>query len=422
MATEGLRLEQAPPLSIPLRFFLVAPVALVVAGALLVWGGDTLIWTRFGATTAALLHLGTLGFLASVMLGALYQMIPVVAGAPVPIVRSAHVVHVALVLGVGALVLGFAAASHLGMLVAAAALGSTFVLFVAPVAVALARAPTKSATVHGMRLAVTGLVALVTLGVLMALARSSGAPTPRYAGWMSAHIALGLVVWVGGLLTAVSFQVVPMFYLTPSFPRWAERAIVGSVALSLVATLVAVAANLGDRFTAFAALPGALGVFVLHPLATLRGIRRRRRKRPDPSLRFWQAGLGFGLLAFPGALAAVLADDSRWPVLFGWLVVWGWAGLIVHGMLTRIVPFLVWFHRFSALVGRAPVPPMRRLLPDSFARTGLGLHLATLLAGAAALGLGSSLLTRIAGVGLALTGVSLAASILRVLSHGRVSA
>ena len=67
------------------------------------------------------------------------------------------------------------------------------------------------------------------------------------------------------------------------------------------------------------------------------------------------------------------------------VAIWGWAGLIVHGMLHRIVPFLAWFHELSPLVGKTAVPSARGLLPDARTRLGLGLHLASLLAGSAAI-------------------------------------
>ena len=43
--------------------------------------------TSWAPTSLALAHLGTLGMLGMVMLGALYQMTPVVAGSPVPRIR-----------------------------------------------------------------------------------------------------------------------------------------------------------------------------------------------------------------------------------------------------------------------------------------------------------------------------------------------
>jgi hypothetical protein len=107
------------------------------------------------------------------------------------------------------------------------------------------------------------------------------------------------------------------------------------------------------------------------------------------------------------AVAAQLLPQPRWGLLFGWLAIWGWAGMIVHGMLTRIVPFLVWFHRFAPLVGRAPVPSVRQLLPDRWTRLGFGLHLATLTAGVAAILVVGDALARLTGAGLLATAASL---------------
>jgi hypothetical protein len=418
MSTAGLRLEQAPPLSIPISFFVTAPFALIIAGGLLALNGAALITTRFAGTTAALVHLTTLGFFAMVMLGALYQMIPVVAGAPVPAVRSAHGVHVALVAGLGSLVIGLWTSSRLALMLAAGLLGAGFLVFLFLTGVALARAPAKSATVHGMRVAVSGLVVLAALGITMAVLRGSGTPAPGYAGWMSAHIAIGFLVWIGGLISSVSFQVVPMFYLTPSFPRWAERAIVASVALTLLLVTGTVAVGADPLWIAVGAVPAWLGVLVLHPIIALRAIAKRRRPRTDPSLWFWRAGLLAGLIAAPAGAVAVSADDFRVPLLFGWLLLFGWGGLVIHGMLTRIVPFLVWFHRFSTRIGKQRVPSMRELLPDRYARVGLGVHLSTLGLGAVGIATGIDAVARAAGVGIALTGAALLVSIGRVLRAG----
>lgn len=419
MATNGLRLEQAPPLSIPVSFFLVAPAALSVAGAVLVWSGAPLLATRFAGATAALVHLGTLGVLAAVMLGALYQMIPVVAGAPVPAVRMAHAVHAALVAGGGSLVFGLFVGSRPALLAGAGLLTAAFVGFLLPISIALVRAPTRSTTVSGMRLAVASLYVLLTLGVLMALSRGSGAAAPRYSGWMAAHIGVGFCVWIGGLIAAVSFQVVPMFYLTASLSRWLQRTLVGLVAATLGLVLVLAVLGSDPSSVALAAAPAAASVWVVHPLATLVLIRRRRRRRSDPSLWFWNTGLGAALACLPLGLAAAYGEDFRWPVLFGWVVLFGWAIMIVHGMLTRIVPFLVWFHRFSHRVGKEPVPSMRQLLPEAHAKLGFGLHAGTLLFGVLAITTGVDLLARATGAGLVLTAAALFASVLRVLRHGR---
>ncbi|MBI3201825.1 MAG: hypothetical protein HYZ29_09810 [Myxococcales bacterium] len=417
MSMAGLRPEQGPPLAIPASFFLTAPVAVIVAGALLAAQGSSLLLTRFAGTTVALAHLGTVGLMASVMIGALYQMIPVVAGAPVPLVRAAHAVHAGLVLAVAALAWGFASETRVAVVGGAGLLSLVFMLFLGPVALALSRAPVRGPTVAGMRIAVLGLALVVALGVWLGHARGSGVPSPRYASLQLVHLTTGLVIWIGGLIAGVSFQVVPMFYLAPTFPRAVTTTLVSGFGLGLAAMVAAPIARVSPDQVALGALPAALAAWLVHPLATLWMIRRRRRKRPDVSLAFWKAGLVSALGLVPGSVLVVLSDDLRLPVAFAWLALWGWGAMIVHGMLGKIVPFLVWFHRFSKRVGTAPVPSMKQLLPDRLPRIGFWLHLLTLLLGLAAIATGVDVIARVTGLGLCATGAAMFVSVLRPLRH-----
>ena len=132
-------------------------------------------------------------------------------------------------------------------------------------------------------------------------------------------------------------------------------------------------------------------------------------------MRFWLAALAVAPLTFVAAVLAFFLDDPRFVVLFGWLALVGWSTVIVHGMLTRIVPFLVWFHRYSRAEDLASAPSMRELLPDRRARVGLVLHLATLVVGALAILTGAAPLGALAGALLAATGASMLVSFVLAL-------
>jgi hypothetical protein len=80
----GLSLDQAPPISAPVRFFLTAPLFAMVAAALILFFDPALLMSRFSLETIAVTHLFTIGFIAMVMLGALQQMLPVLAGVSLP--------------------------------------------------------------------------------------------------------------------------------------------------------------------------------------------------------------------------------------------------------------------------------------------------------------------------------------------------
>ena len=168
---------------------------------------------------------------------------------------------------------------------------------------------------------------------------------------------------------------------------------------------------------ALLALPGAALVWLVHPAIVLRMLADRRRKRVDISVRFWQAGLCTGPLVVTTAIATLVSDDARWPLLFGWFAIFGWGGLIVHGMLTRIGPFLIWFHRFAPIVGHTKVPPMRQLFPASRSRPALLLHGFGVVVGALGLGLNQPVLVRLAGGALVGSGVVLAYAMVKMTTQ-----
>ena len=411
----GLSLEQAPPLSIPMSFFLTAPVALVAAGVVVATSGPVTLATRWAPSAAAAVHVGTLGALAMTMLGALYQMLPVVAGQPVPFARFAHVVHAALVVGVGALAYGLTTGDTRAFVSASALLFGAFAGFLGPAAIAASRARVTLDTVPGMRLAIVALLGVLGLGLELALGRAGLHFVTNQPYRLIAHVGLGLVGWVGGLIVPVSWQVVPMFYLTEPFPRWSRLFALVAAALSTVSVLVAVFVGAPPLALALALVPGAASVWLVHPVVTASLILRRRRRRVGESVRFWLAALAVAPLTFVAAVLAFFLDDPRFVVLFGWLALVGWSTVIVHGMLTRIVPFLVWFHRYSRAEDLASAPSMRELLPDRRARVGLVLHLATLVVGALAILTGAAPLGALAGALLAATGASMLVSFVLAL-------
>ena len=79
-----LSFDQSPPLDAPIRFFLTAPAFGILAGLLVLWSGwsgSASFASRWTPHVLALTHLITAGFMLQVMLGAMIQIFPVVAGA-----------------------------------------------------------------------------------------------------------------------------------------------------------------------------------------------------------------------------------------------------------------------------------------------------------------------------------------------------
>lgn len=363
-----LAFDQSPPFVAPLRFFLAAPLFGVLAGLLVLWQGADLGVSRWMPATLALTHLATLGVMLHVMLGALIQVLPVVAGVqPARPLLLARLVQPALSLGTLVLCGGFLWSQAVwlqaggGLLLLAV---GGFLLACGP---SLWRALSTSPTIAGLKLAFLGLAGVVGLGFWLLQHLLHGGSlsvellTDLHAGW-------GLALWGGALLAALSYVVVPMFQLTPAYPTrpgwWWPRL----VALCCLAWLPAawLAAPWATRL-----LQGVLALLGLAFVAyTFHLQRQRRRARADATFRYWQFGLACGALAcgqlLLAALFPALAEWPAWTALFGVLLIGGGFVSLIVGMLYKIVPFLAWMHLQHRLRGSAP--NMNRLLPDADAQ------------------------------------------------------
>jgi hypothetical protein len=422
MPTGGLSLDQAPPLSIPAAFFLTIPIGILAAGCILLAAGAAALSTPWAPQTLAVTHAGTLGVLAMGMIGALYQMTPVIAGSAVPYTRIAHIVHALLLAGLAGFIWRLLGGPTMAMTVAIQCFTIALLAFLLPLGWALLRTNTRSETVQGMRLAVVSLATITLIGLVMARGYAGDVFPVNRMLWVQIHLTLALLGWVGGLIMAVSWQVIPMFYLAATVNKTTMRWFFGLLLAGLVLPLVSVFSIGGvsgflspAQLAAIAALPAAIVIWLLHPALILRNISQRKRKRSDASLLFWKTGLGIAMLIIPIAAAVLFLPEPRWQILFGWVAIWGWAGLIMHGMLSRIVPFLVWFHRYSARVGLEPTPSMRSLLSQQRIKTGFVLHLSSVVLGAIAILAQADWLAQLTGLLLVATAISLASMLIHVL-------
>ena len=413
-----LSFDQAPPFAAPARFFLTAPLFAVLAGVLLALAGPDLLASRWGPATLAMTHLLTLGFMLQVMLGALIQILPVVAGANVrQPSRVAAWTHCGLIAGTLALSGGFLAGSPAFLQAGAALLAAAVLLFLLTAGRALFEVPSTSPTIRGLKLALCGLAGVTGLGLFLVVALHQGtsfsllALTDLHAGW-------GFGAWSGVLLVAVAYVVVPMFQLTPGYPAWPAwwfpPAIVGLLLLW----------SLGVGSTADSLIRLGKGLLAIAGLAfcglTLRLQAQRRRARIDATCRYWQFGLSAGiwacLMLLTAAIVPTLADLDPWPFLFATALIMGGLVSFIVGMLYKIVPFLAWLHLQN--LGKGPAPTMNKLLAEAPVLAQFKAHVVSvlLLAGAA---WQPGWLARPAGVALALSQLWLAYNLWGVLRRYR---
>jgi hypothetical protein len=371
-----LSFDKAPPFAAPLRFFLTAPLFALAASLVLVAVGPDMLASRWTPALLAATHLITVGFMLQVMLGALIQILPVVAGAnlarPLTVARW---LHGGLSAGGALLATGFLAGRHGllggGAVMLALAVGGFLIAAIR----ALTGVPSTSPTIRGLKLSLAGLAGAVALGCFLALVLANGWSVPLvvltdlHAGW-----ALG--GWAGVLLAAMAYVVVPMFQLTPGYPArpsWGFPVVVVGLLLTW-----SVAVAIGSEVIGRVAQVAAAVTGIAFAALTLRLQSQRRRARPDATYRSWQFAVAcaiIGLIMWSTATVfPVLAEVPGWSTALGVLIIAGGFVSFIVGMLYKIVPFLAWLHLQNLGGGGVAAPPMNRILSDTEMRHQVWAH------------------------------------------------
>lgn len=332
--------ERAPALGVPLRWFLTALAFLAMLLAFALWKAPLLAADYLhNPATLAVTHLFTLGFGGSVVTGALYQMVPVLLYSKLYNERLSDV-HLA-VHGAGALlmVVGFYYAQTWFVIVGGSLVVIGSLLFLLNLGLTFRRA--ERWNWHGafMAAAVIYYLSTLTWGLVMALNQRYGFLGEVEGAPLSGHLTLGLLGWFSLMIVAVGLKLVPMFAPAKSLPAPFVAATAGSLAAAVPVMLAGlwlgpVVLWIGGVL-AFGGLAGYAGLSAYSYL--------HRRSGPlDFSIRFSLTAAGCMLLAvllFPWA-----GRDFRAGLVF--FYAFGFIGGTILGMLLRILPFVVWLHRF----------------------------------------------------------------------------
>lgn len=402
----NLSLDQAPPISVPFRFFISAPLFGILAALVLCFYGPELLQTRWFPATLGFTHLVTLGILTMVMCGALFQMLPVVAGAPISHPLGVSLVtHLSLSTGTITLAAGFLWGDSLVFSVAIFLLATAVLIFFVSTFYSLLKAPRLQPTITGVRMAIIGLIVTAGFGLTLAAGYAWTDGAAQRETLTDLHLAWGFLGWMGMLAAVIAYQVVPMFQMTPEYPLWLRR----TLSWMLFGTLLCWSIGLASAPTK--TLLTLLELILAGELTLFAGItlhlqHKRRRKVADVVLFFWRTGMVMLILACLCWTVAqwwsAWGDDPRYPFCLGILFLAGFTLSVINGMLYKIVPFLVWLHlqnRVMAdinLIG-AKIPNMKKVISSEAMKKQFWLHLVALCSLLAAVFYPDQL-TRLAGL------------------------
>ncbi len=358
----GLSLDQAPPLSVILKFFFVASLFGILAGFLILfYQNDIFDSNSLGAIT--LVHTLSLGVMASFMLGALFQMLPVIAGVVIKSpVRWSWSIQIFFILGVISLLLAFNLPHyhHLYWL-ASLFLGFSLLGAIGLMLFNLLRLSHHSASSKGISFALVGFAFTIILALYLTLSLSGVVAGTYYADVKIAHYSFGLFAWITLLILSISFQVIEMFYVTPPYPTLVSRYLILVIFLLLIVSIVLPQVSLLVIFMLFI----AFGVLTLYRLT------QKKRPLSDATIWFWRMGLSSLILSMLFAILYIFIPLG-WILTISSIAFVSFALSIVFAMFYKIVPFLTWFHLNAQ--GYFTAPMMHEVIHPKTAKKHFWIH------------------------------------------------
>lgn len=347
-----------------LLFFLAGSVSLVLFAPELAAGAF------FVPRVVATVHLFTLGWLMLSIFGALSQFLPVAIGTTL---RWTWLAHLSFALQVAGTI-AFAASLHLGdhtlLLVAGSSLTGAFTLFALNLAATLARSKQRGVTWWALAGANVFLIVTPIYGLVLALNLTRNIIGADRFHFVARHSHVAIVGVVMLVVVGVAHKLLPMFLLSHGAKDRAARLAAGLLLTS--ATLLSI--PFGGLYTAGLAGVLAFAGVVSFAVQAVAYHRHARRKRLDAGLKLAAAGvvgLALSALLAPFALGKGVASANLLAAYHGLLL--GGLSLFVAGHYFKIVPFLVWNHRFGPLLGKKKVPNVADLYSARIANTAAAL-------------------------------------------------
>ncbi len=348
----------APPLKLIAPFFKIGVSFYLISIIALMFFNSSFSYQEM--QIAGWIHLFLLGFVMIVIFGAMAQLIPVVLEVGHAIVDLYYVILPLLAIGTTLMVFGFWVEPYLisygGVLVLI-----SMIIFAIEAFATLKKAQIDTITVKTVAFSNTFLLLGIVTGFIIALGLG-GVVSVNIANMLKAHVYLVLGGFVLLTIMGISLTLIPMFSLAHGFSDRAIKIGFNLVSIGVIGVAIGSISQiillewLGYIITFIGIGFYIYQIYIIYLLTV--------RKELD----IWAKSMIFGfsslILSLILGLVYFLPNMSEsWLHSAIWFFILGFIGFLINGHLYKIVPFLVWFERFSPLVGKKKVPMLHEMYP-----------------------------------------------------------
>lgn len=354
--------EFAPPFKLIAPYFILGVVTFMIS-VLLLFGFNITNLTYQDVSVLSWVHLFLLGFVMMVIFGAMAQLVPVVLEVGHFAVELYYVIYPLLFVGMLMMVTGFKYAPELLPYGGVVVLISLFI-FIFETFMTIRKVKKFNLVITSVAIANGFLLLGLIFGILMALG-FAGVINIDFTSLVRAHIFLVFVGYVGITLMGMSMILLPMFWLSHSYSDKNVRYALWIISIGIIVEVISsimknqILQYLGYILTIVALILYFSQIYIIY----------KTRMRTDKDIYF--KSMVFAYISLIVALVTVSLNifihQPSLVLATGWITFFGYVAFMIIGHLYKIVPFLVWYERFSPLVGKEKVPMLADMLPKKSA-------------------------------------------------------
>ncbi|WP_321778681.1 hypothetical protein [Sulfurimonas sp.] len=307
----------------------------------------------------SLVHLYLLGFIIMVIFGAMAQLVPVVLEVGHAAIELFYAIWPLLGIGVILMVLGFIAFPAL------LPYGGTVVLismmiFVMEIFATTRKVKELNVVMSSILISNTFLFFGIIFGLVMALGYSGSIEIDIIA-LLRSHVYLVIGGYITITLMGLSVVLLPMFGLSHGFSMKPLHISITLMSVSVI--LVVVSSFLEYIIIEYIAYTLAVASMLIYFYLAYTIFKTRARKEIDIYVMSLMYAYFSMIVSLIFGVAYLFLSHEVLLLASAWLLFFGFFGFAITGHIYKIVPFLVWFERFSPLVGKQKVPMLADMLP-----------------------------------------------------------
>ncbi|MGB9664383.1 MAG: hypothetical protein ACPL25_05625 [Ignavibacteria bacterium] len=360
----------SPPFKTVVKYFIAAIVSFIIFNTMLVIDYKSLNGHHFQPKILSINHILTLGFITMIIFGAMFQLVPVVFEVKLFSTLLAEIQFWVYTVGVILLTYKFYNfTSNLSFAFPAIFLGLAMTIFVINIVISLTKVRKWNITGSYIAAALFWLLITALAGYLLSKNLDKPFIKINHLQYLKLHAITAFVGWVSMVVMGVTFKLIPMFTLSHGYrltlAKWSFILVnFGLLGVNWIMHYP----DTGIYNFIFGTMI-FIGI-VLYLIQIFIIFKKRIRKKLDIGLKF--SAVAFFIMTLSALLnfSFLFFDYERitnLTLVYGFIVLFGYISFLIVGQMYKIVPFLVWYHKYSSKVGLEKVPMLKDMFNEKLA-------------------------------------------------------